>query len=53
MTRLLRVVLLCLATLGPVAALLFLFYFPERYRVLFLLAFFPGLLAIGLEARGF
>jgi len=34
------------AVLGPVVALIFLHYFPEKYRLLFLLAFFPGLLAI-------
>lgn len=36
------------AALGPVAALVFLLYFPENYRLLFLVAFIPGLLAIGL-----
>jgi len=36
------------AALGPVAALLFLNSFPERYQLLFLIAFIPGVLAVGL-----
>jgi MFS family permease len=34
------------AALGPLLALLFLWKYPGEYRLLFLLAFFPGLLAI-------
>lgn len=34
------------AAIGPLSALLFLWYFPEQYKTLFLLAFIPGLLAI-------
>lgn len=34
------------AVLGPSLALLFLYYYPGRYRNMFLLAFIPGLLAI-------
>ena len=34
------------AVLGPVAALLFLYFLPGRYRILFLIAFLPGMLAI-------
>lgn len=34
------------AVLGPAAALLFLHYFPEKYKPLFLLAFIPGAVAI-------
>lgn len=34
------------AVLGPVAALLFLHFLPERYRILFLIAFVPGIGAI-------
>lgn len=33
------------AAIGPAAALLFLTLYPERYQVLFLLAFFPGILS--------
>jgi MFS family permease len=36
------------AALGPVAALIFLHYFPEQYQVMFLIAFIPGLLAVSL-----
>lgn len=36
------------AVLGPLAALLFLAFFPKAYRPLFFLAFIPGLLAVGL-----
>jgi MFS family permease len=36
------------AALGPIAALIFLHYFPEKYQMLFLLAFVPGLLAVSL-----
>lgn len=35
------------AALGPLCALLYLWYFPEDYKTLFILAFVPGLLAIG------
>ncbi len=35
------------AVLGPLAALLFLHFFPAAYRPLFFLAFLPGLLAVG------
>lgn len=35
------------AVLGPCLALLYLHYHPEDYKTLFLLAFLPGLLAIG------
>ena len=34
------------ATIGPVLALLFLFFYPGNYRVLFLAAFVPGLISI-------
>lgn len=34
------------AVVGPLFALLYLYYFPEQYRPLFFIAFFPGLLAI-------
>ena len=34
--------------LGPVAALIYLYYFPGHYVPLFLLAFGPGLLSVGL-----
>ncbi|MCY7349838.1 MAG: MFS transporter [Cytophagaceae bacterium] len=36
------------AVLGPLAALVYLYFFPESYRTLFLLAFAPGLLSIAL-----
>ncbi|MCB0530744.1 MAG: MFS transporter [Lewinellaceae bacterium] len=35
------------AVLGPCLALLYLYRYPENYRSLFLLAFIPGMLAIG------
>ncbi len=35
------------AVLGPLAALIFLFFLPGHYRTLFILAFIPGILAIG------
>lgn len=35
------------AALGPAIALLFLWQYPGSYRALFLLTFFPGLLAVG------
>ncbi|HMW75237.1 MAG TPA: MFS transporter, partial [Saprospiraceae bacterium] len=34
------------AVIGPLMALAYLYYYPEDYRTLFLLAFIPGLLAI-------
>jgi len=34
------------AALGPLLALAFLWYYPEQYKTLFLLAFIPGLFAI-------
>ncbi len=34
------------AALGPLAALVFLIYYPEQYKIIFLLAFIPGLFAI-------
>ena len=34
------------AVAGPSLALLFLFYFPEKYRTLFLIAFIPGVIAV-------
>lgn len=36
------------AVLGPLAALIFLAYLPERYRLLFVIAFIPGILAISI-----
>ena len=36
------------AAIGPALALLFLFYYPGKYRLLFLLALIPGLLAVWL-----
>lgn len=36
------------AVLGPVAALVYLYYFPAQYATLFLLAFGPGMLSVGL-----
>lgn len=35
------------AVIGPLAALVYLHYYPENYRALFIIAFFPGLVAIG------
>lgn len=37
------------AVMGPALALLYLYFYPGRYRALFLIAFVPGLLAIGLS----
>lgn len=34
------------AVIGPLSALIFLYYFPERYKTLFYKAFLPGLIAI-------
>ncbi len=34
------------AVIGPAFALIFLFYFPEQYKALFIIAFIPGLLAV-------
>jgi MFS family permease len=36
------------AVMGPLIALIFLYFLPGRYRLIFVLAFIPGLLAIGL-----
>jgi MFS family permease len=36
------------AVLGPFAALIFLAYYPEKYKLLFVIAFLPGLLALSL-----
>jgi MFS family permease len=36
------------AVLGPVAALIYLAYNPGHYKILFIIAFFPGLLAIAI-----
>jgi MFS family permease len=36
------------AILGPLAATVFLFFFPDRYRTLFALAIIPGAIAVGL-----
>ena len=36
------------AFLGPAAALLFLYFFPEQYKTLFLIAFVPGIVAVSL-----
>ncbi len=36
------------AAIGPAMALIFLFYYPGKYRILFLLALIPGLIAIWL-----
>ncbi len=35
------------AILGPAVALVFLYYYPQQYNILFIIAFAPGLLAIG------
>ncbi len=35
------------AVIGPALALLYLFYYPGDYRTLFLIAFVPGMLAVG------
>ena len=37
------------AVAGPALALLYLYFYPGQYRALFLLAFLPGLLAVGLS----
>lgn len=37
------------AVIWPTLALIFLLYFPEQYRMLFLLAFIPGVLAVALS----
>lgn len=34
------------AVLGPLLALLYLYYYPENYKILFYIAFIPGILAI-------
>lgn len=34
------------AVLGPLSALIFLYYYPDHYKTLFIIAFFPGLIAI-------
>ncbi len=36
------------AVLGPLAALVYLTYHPENYKTLFLIAFIPGIVAVGL-----
>ncbi len=36
------------AAIGPVLALVFLWFYPGEYRMLFYFAFFPGLIAVGL-----
>jgi MFS family permease len=36
------------AVAGPSMALVYLYYYPENYRELFLLAFIPGIIAVGL-----
>jgi MFS family permease len=40
------------AAVGPLLALAFLHYWPDRLRLLFLLTLFPGLLVVGLLALG-
>jgi len=35
------------AAIGPSLALLYLYWYPEQYKTLFLIAFIPGLLALG------
>lgn len=35
------------AVLGPLSALVFLYFYPHHYKTLFIIAFFPGLFAIG------
>ncbi|MBP6658769.1 MAG: MFS transporter [Bacteroidia bacterium] len=39
------------AVLGPVLALVFLYYYPGNYKTLFIIAFFPGLIAIFLTFK--
>lgn len=34
------------ATIGPVLALLFLYFYPGRYKTIFLLAFIPGIISV-------
>lgn len=34
------------AAIGPVFALIFLYFYPEQYKWLFIIAFFPGVLAV-------
>ena len=34
------------AALGPIIALIYLYYYPENYKTLFLLAFIPGVVAV-------
>jgi MFS family permease len=34
------------AAIGPIAALIFLFFYPGQYKWLFIIAFFPGIIAI-------
>jgi MFS family permease len=36
------------AVIGPLAALIYLLYYPENYRMLFLIAFIPGIIAVGI-----
>ena len=36
------------AAIGPILALIFLYFYPGQYKWMFLIAFFPGLIAIGL-----
>ncbi|MCX6267704.1 MAG: MFS transporter [Bacteroidetes bacterium] len=36
------------AAVGPILALIFLWFYPGRYQWMFFIAFFPGLIAIGL-----
>lgn len=36
------------AMIGPFAALIYLLYFPENYKTLFLIAFIPGIIAISM-----
>jgi MFS family permease len=36
------------AVLGPVSALIYLYYYPGQYRIMFVLAFIPGLLGVWL-----
>lgn len=36
------------AVIGPLAALIYLQYYPENYRMLFLIAFVPGIIAVGI-----
>ncbi|MDD5360882.1 MAG: MFS transporter [Ignavibacteria bacterium] len=34
------------AMLGPVAALIYLYFFPDNFRILFLIAFLPGIISV-------